>query len=452
MSQRDARLVAGAYRIGQTITQDGLLTVSTAYNLNTNDVVGLYVIEISPAVQTQDIRQLLQPLAERHFVQSPHVLKIYDWGIDGKRIYIASDPPRGTTLRYVLDTENISIVRALTLLQQLLIGIKACHEKGISGLDLRPQYITVDTLGGFDRVQIDDLGLRALLRTLALAGAIDNKSSFSLVTLDSRYAAPEDLQGGQTGLWSDIYQVGLLLFELIAGRLPFVGRNDVETGEMQRISPTPQMKQYTYDVPDELQVIVEQALAKEPDRRFASTGEFLTALQRVKLPTRTDPHLPAAGRVKRTPSELGTSEMNSVEAEVTLQATLIEKQGTAQPTAQKLRPPAPEGVFAYLCQEQQGVVTQRFALKLNNTIVGRSDPKRSYTPDIDLTPLDTKMTVSRQHARILFEKTFFSIEDLKSRNKTRVNELPLAPLQTELLQDGDIIHFGSVRLKFEVAN
>jgi len=95
-------------------------------------------------------------------------------------------------------------------------------------------------------------------------------------------------------------------------------------------------------------------------------------------------------------------------------------------------------------------VTQRFALKQHNTIVGRRDPKRGYTPDIDLSTLDTKMTVSRQHARIRFEEALFSIEDLKSRNKTRLNELALAPLQTERLQDGDIIHFGSVRLKFEV--
>jgi serine/threonine protein kinase len=452
MPQRDVRLVAGAYRIGQTITQDGLLSVSTAHNLNTNDVVGLYVIEVSPTAQAQDVRQLLKPLEERYLVQSPHVLKVYDWGLDGNRVYIASDPPRGATLRYLLDTENISIARTLTLLQQLIIGIKTFHEKDISGLDLRPQYLTIDTLGGFDRVQIDDLGLRALLHTLASAGAIDKKSTFFLITLDPRYTAPEYLQEGQAGPGSDIYQVGLLLFELITGRLPFVGRNDTETGEMQRSNPIPHMKQYIYDAPDALQAIVERALAKEPEKRFASAGEFLTALQRVNLPIRTDPNLPVVGRVERVPSDLGTNEMSSVDADITLQATLIEKQGTAQPAAQKLKSPTPGGAFAYLCQEQQGAVTQRIALKQQSCIIGRSDPKRGYTPDIDLSTLDTKMTVSRQHARIRFEETFFSIEDLKSRNKTRLNELALAPLKSELLQNGDIIHFGSVRLKFEVAN
>jgi pSer/pThr/pTyr-binding forkhead associated (FHA) protein len=61
------------------------------------------------------------------------------------------------------------------------------------------------------------------------------------------------------------------------------------------------------------------------------------------------------------------------------------------------------------------------------------------------------MTVSRQHARIRFEETFFSIEDLKSHNKTRLNKQVLTPLKAELLQHGDIIHFGKVRMKFEIA-
>src|SRR5579883_2250197 len=85
-----------------------------------------------------------------------------------------------------------------------------------------------------------------------------------------------------------------------------------------------------------------------------------------------------------------------------------------------------------------------------DTIVGRLDPKRGVTPDIDLSPIDPAMTISRQHARIRFEDTFFYIEDLKSRNKTRLGELVLTPLKAELLQHGDTIIFGSVRMHLEV--
>src|SRR5258708_5857932 len=95
--------------------------------------------------------------------------------------------------------------------------------------------------------------------------------------------------------------------------------------------------------------------------------------------------------------------------------------------------------------------TPRFVIKSNYAIVGRVDPKRGVTPEIDLSPVDSQMTVSRQHARIRYEKSSFTIEDLKSRNKTRLNRLTLTPLKAELLHDGDVVHCGSVRLVFRVA-
>jgi pSer/pThr/pTyr-binding forkhead associated (FHA) protein len=82
--------------------------------------------------------------------------------------------------------------------------------------------------------------------------------------------------------------------------------------------------------------------------------------------------------------------------------------------------------------------------------VGRSDPRRGLHPDIDLSALDPKMTVSRQHARISYQGTLFYIEDLKSHNKTRLGELTLVPLKPELLHHGDIVHFGAVRLVFKI--
>ena len=107
-------------------------------------------------------------------------------------------------------------------------------------------------------------------------------------------------------------------------------------------------------------------------------------------------------------------------------------------------------MYTYLNFEEEGVETHRFAIKDTYVVVGRVDPKRGLKPEVDLTSIDPGMTVSRQHARIRFWKTFFSIEDLKSRNKTRLGELTLRPLKAELLQDGDVLHFGSVRMVFKV--
>lgn len=85
-----------------------------------------------------------------------------------------------------------------------------------------------------------------------------------------------------------------------------------------------------------------------------------------------------------------------------------------------------------------------------SVIVGRTDPKRGVSPDIDLSLFDPDMTVSRLHARISFEGSFFYIEDLKSRNKTRIGALVLTPMKPELLQHEDTVHFGRVRLRFQI--
>src|SRR5690242_6856636 len=159
MPQRDTRPIGGIYHLGQQITPGGMLTTYTAYNRNTNDVVGLHVIEISAPERLQSAQPLMQILDKRQRIQSPHVLRLHDWGVDHQRLYIATDPPRGITLQHVFDNENIDIPRAIDLARQIAIGLNVLHEQNIAGLDLRPQLITVDTIGVTDRVQIDDIGL-----------------------------------------------------------------------------------------------------------------------------------------------------------------------------------------------------------------------------------------------------------------------------------------------------
>jgi serine/threonine protein kinase len=442
MSQRDTRVIGGIYRIGQVVHSGGMLSIYTAYHRLSNDVVGLYVITFSPTLRTETVQQLLQSLEPRSSLQSPHVLRVHNWGVDGNRAYIATDPPRGVTLQHILDTENIDIPRALDLAKQMATGVKLLHEKGVASLDLRPQLITVDAVGVVDRVQIDDIGLRTLLHAL---GYVHSQQNNDIGYLDPRYVPPEYINGGTIGSWSDVYQLGLLLFELIAGRLPFVGRTPAETGIMQSSQSVPRLAQFTHDAPEAIQQVVDYALAKEQKNRFANAGALLTALEAIELPPR-QPVSESQGAA----SGILTREMASVGDDIALRSTVIEGHTTTPSTHSTQITSVEKDIYAYLCFEKEDETSQRIALKEKNIIVGRTDPKRGYTPDIDLTKFDPKMTVSRQHARIRFEETFFYIEDLKSRNKTRLGELPLVPFKAEMLQHGDILHFGSVRMRFEI--
>lgn len=439
MAQRDSRLIGGIYRTGQVLSTAGLLTTCTAYNRNTDDMVGLFILEVPQLFQPQQVRQLLQPLEQRRLLQSPHVIRVYDWGIDGSRAYIITDSPRGVTLRYVLDTENIDLTRTLELSQQLVRGLKVLHEQSIAGLDLRPMLITVDTTGIQDRVQIDDVGLRHLLSAF---GSVSNSSNDDISSLDPRYAPPEYIQNGPIGPWSDIYQIGLLLFEMVTGRLPFVGRNNAETGILQSTQPIPTISHFKHEAPPALQAIIDGTLAKDPEARFTSADDLLSALESIKL-------RPSSPLVLSHSAQLTmTKEMNAIEEN---------KRRAERPThtsSASIEPvqdvPSATDIYAYLVIQQDKGEIQQIPLMQKEVVVGRLDPKRGVSPDIDLSAFDPRMTVSRQHARIRFSDNFFYLEDLKSRNKTRLGELVLAPLRPELLQHGDDVRFGSVSMTFKI--
>lgn len=435
-ARKNPRLIGGVYQVGQVITYNPTLTTYTAFNRNTSDVVGLLVCELPPNVEAEAAFRLLEPLERRRLVESPHVIHVFDWGIDGSRVYIATDPPRGISLRAVLDNETLDLMRAVEMAKQMVRGLIALQAQNIENLDMRPQLITVDMLLDSDRVQLDDAGLRLLLKQL---GYTNDQQHDDIGFFDPRYVSPEFIQGGQIGLWSDVYHVGQVLFELITGRPPFVGRTSVETRTLQCNGPIPRMIQFRQDAPQVLQGLVDRSLAKEPAQRFLNAQELLDALEALPvLQESMNPSLTLpASALPVMDGALRSDEISSdpYGKEVSLE-NILDGEGGRE--------------YAYLYFEEEGGEERRFAIKDTYAIVGRVDPKRGLKPEVDLTSIDPDMTVSRQHARIRFWKTFFSIEDLKSRNKTRLGELTLTPLKAELLQDGDVLHFGSVQVVFKV--
>jgi serine/threonine protein kinase len=156
-ARKNPRLIGGVYQVGQAITSSPILTTYTAYNRNTSDVVGLLVFELPPTFEAEAALRLLEPLERRRLVQSPHLMHVYDWGIDGSRAYIATDPPRGISLRQVLDSETIDLPRAVEMAKQMARGLMALQAQDIENTDMRPQLITVDVVGDTDRLQLDDV-------------------------------------------------------------------------------------------------------------------------------------------------------------------------------------------------------------------------------------------------------------------------------------------------------
>ncbi|HET8845366.1 MAG TPA: protein kinase, partial [Ktedonobacteraceae bacterium] len=193
MVQRNSRLIGGIYQVGQMITSGPLVASYTAYNRNNGNVVGLLVINLPPAFNLYAADQWLEPLTRRRPIQSPHVIRVYDWGVSEGKAYIATDPPRGISLRQLMDTEHIDLARSLNLTIQMTRGVAVLQANEIVDTDLRPQLITVDTIGRQDRVQLDDVSLRLLVRQL---GYVQGQNVQDIEYLDPRYMAPEGIYQG----------------------------------------------------------------------------------------------------------------------------------------------------------------------------------------------------------------------------------------------------------------
>ena len=188
-------------------------------------------------------------------------------------------------------------------------------------------------------------------------------------------------------------------------------------------------------------------LNKEPQRRFAQTVALLNALTDFMLPA-----VPNEKKPDNSTTSVNLTTEISLYPDLSTPLAPLEDLDQLREVSEPLPQGIPEdGVYAYLCHNSGNGQKQRFPLKEKSIIVGRLDPKRGLSPDLDLTAVDPKMTISRQHARIRFEGAFFYIEDLKSRNKTRLGEVVLTPLKAELLKHGATVTFGSVRMTFEIA-
>ncbi|HTI15646.1 MAG TPA: FHA domain-containing serine/threonine-protein kinase [Dictyobacter sp.] len=473
MPQHDTRLIGGAYQLDKIILRSGIVTNYTAHPQNTNDVVGLSVIEIPPTEPLETIPALLKRFEIRRQANSSHVLQVHHWGVDGTRLYIATDMPQGTTLQNILDHERvIDISRSFSLSYQIAVGLQVLHAQGITGNDLRPSLITVTTPHNTDHIKISDIGIRPLLQSLHY---ISMEQPDDIGYVDPRFAPPEYLNKGTIGPWSDIYQLGILLFMCVTGRVPFAGSTPAQTALMQSTAPIPQIRQYNPVLPEALQLLLDHMLAKETQKRYATADEFLDALQALYTPSQSTsrpavikastPPPPMKKEMQHHPAkpDITPAKEQDIAEMMTIIKTLDNSLPDAHESARQIaeKPQAPlsntpaqtipntQGIYAYLgCQTPDGKI-KKIAIRRNSIIIGRRDPKRNVSPDVDLTQFDAQMKVSRQHARIYFDEPHFYIEDLKSRNKTKLGRKTLEPLSAEILEDGAELSFGTVRVHFE---
>ena len=230
----------------------------------------------------------------------PHCATVIDVGMHAGAPYLVMDYIPGTNLRDLLDEGPLDRPRAISLIRQILAGLAHAHELGIFHRDIKPANVMLTERTGLgEQVRILDFGLARLRETSSGLTA-------GMVIGTPAYMAPEQCTGATIDARTDLYACGVLLFEMLTGRKPFVADDPVEILRLQLSSPPPRLDSFVVGVDfGPLEAIVARAMAKAPDDRFPSALDFAAALDDAAAPRPAPPPAPALplalGQLARRP-------------------------------------------------------------------------------------------------------------------------------------------------------
>jgi predicted Ser/Thr protein kinase len=202
----------------------------------------------------------------------PNILPIYDFEVIDGSAFLTMPLIRGGTLRDILNRGPMDALTAWRYLREVGDGLRHAHDAGIVHRDLKPTNVLIHQDG---RAMLADFGLARG------AGQPTHLTTIGLAIGTPGYMAPEQVMGHDVDRRADIYAMGVLTFEMLTGRLPFIGSNRMEVAYATVNSPIPSAVKLNANLPDELDVLLQKVLAKDPAQRPQTISELLAAMARL---------------------------------------------------------------------------------------------------------------------------------------------------------------------------
>ncbi|NIA11617.1 MAG: protein kinase, partial [Nitrospiraceae bacterium] len=265
----------GPYRIERELGSGGMGVVYLAFDERLKRNVAIKSIHPGKEVSSQRRERLLREARAAAQLTHPSIAQIYDiLSIDG-RDFIVMEYVDGQTLTRLLGQKPIELQQAVDIARQIAEGLHAAHARGIVHRDLKPENIII-TPGG--DVKILDFGLA---KTLDPGSSEVSLTADGVVLGTSSAMSPEQAEGKQVDQRSDLFSLGSLMYKMVTGKHPFQGATPLET--MQRIvrHRPPSPSRLNPDVPEELALLIESLLEKDPRERPSSALEVALALEEV---------------------------------------------------------------------------------------------------------------------------------------------------------------------------
>ncbi|MBI4859740.1 MAG: serine/threonine protein kinase [Candidatus Riflebacteria bacterium] len=372
------------YRIERELGRGAFGTVYLATQVALDRPVALKIMLPDAALTGADPR--VRFVNEARMVASldhPNIVKVLDQGETGGALWIAYEYLAGRTLREIIETGRMAVPLAVDAGVQIASAVDAAHLQGILHRDLKPENVLESSPGCY---KVTDFGIAKWLKGASY------QTATGLILGTPAYLAPELIDGAPADRPSDVYALGVLLFELVSGRQPFVGDSIAEILTCHVMDAPPALADLCPGVPVELEAIVSRALAKEPADRFPTAGHLAEALGRLALPGAhpVDEARPAAGARGPAPRR----------APVKALATAVEA-GSSRPEARlpdrrrRSSPWSPRTGVALACSAAAlALVVAAVAIRGPGSTDRAGRPASLLVPDDRLDPTPQSLVVS----------------------------------------------------------
>ncbi|MGZ8717250.1 MAG: Stk1 family PASTA domain-containing Ser/Thr kinase [Gaiellaceae bacterium] len=264
-------LFDGRYQVVRKLGAGGMANVYLAEDQELGRRVAIKILNERHANDEQFVERFRREAKNAAALSHPNIVSIYDRGEAEGTYYIAMEYLDGRSLKELIISRGPAPLNvAIEYVRQILSALRFAHRHGIVHRDIKPHNVLVDADG---RVKVTDFGI-------ARAGASQMTEAGSIVGT-AQYLSPEQARGTGVDQRSDLYSLGIVLYELLTGTLPFNGDTPVEIA-MKHLSQTPALPSATRpELPRELDFVVTRALAKDPDERYQSAEQMDADLERL---------------------------------------------------------------------------------------------------------------------------------------------------------------------------
>lgn len=253
------------YEIIRNIGEGGMANVYLAIDTILNRKVAVKILRGDLATDEKFVRKFQREASAASNLDHPNIVGIYDVGEDDGNYYIVMEYVEGRTLKSLIKRRGaLTLPEVIDIMTQLTSGIAHAHEKGIIHRDIKPQNVLILDDG---LVKIADFGIAQALNSNEL-------TQTNSVMGSVHYLPPEQANGTGSTYKSDIYSLGILMFELLIGKVPFKGENAVEIAIKQMKDPIPSVCDLNENIPQSVENIVLKATAKNPKNRYDTVEEM----------------------------------------------------------------------------------------------------------------------------------------------------------------------------------